>query len=73
MARSRKTHSADETRAWVIALASQPPNAIGVIIGRDKKGPKPQGELWSLKALHQCVIDHGWKQGYVVGAERLRT
>jgi hypothetical protein len=43
--------------------SSQPPNAIGVIIGRDKTGPpKPQGELWSLKALHQYLIDHGWSR-----------
>jgi hypothetical protein len=39
-----------------------------VLCGKDRTG-----ELWSLKALHQYVIDHGWKQGYVVGADRLRT
>jgi hypothetical protein len=49
-------------------LASQPPKAVGVLCGKDRTG-----ELWSLKALHQYVIDHGWKQGYVVGADRLRT
>jgi hypothetical protein len=38
--------------------SSQPPNAIGVIIGRDKKGPKPQRAMVAEGA--PPVFDRPW-------------
>jgi len=43
----RKAKSAEETKAWMLELVSQPPKALGVTAGAHK------GEAWGLAVLHR--------------------